>query len=117
MRRPQALRAASLVRKIYSRLEELDLSDNAFGLHGARLIADLINPNKTPHQFLKRLVLSNCAIPEAGGLEIVAALAESQPTLAVLDLSHNTLANKCAHAIGTLMQVRRRKCSRVEIGS
>lgn len=100
----QAAKAASLASKIYSRLEALDFSNNAFGLQGTRLVAELINPRLTPHQFLRHLSLSKCGIPEGGGLELVHAMQGAEyHTLQVLDLSHNMLGNKTAVALGELL--------------
>ncbi len=63
----------------------------------------VLHPVHTPTQFLRHLELNKCGIPEAGGLEIAAALAANS-TLESLHMAHNALSDKTAAAIGTALQ-------------
>jgi hypothetical protein len=60
-------------------------------------------PQILPHQFLKRLSLSKCGLPEAAGLQLVAALAAGNRRLVALNLSNNSLGSKTAAALGGLL--------------
>eukprot|EP00775_Hariotina_reticulata_P006370 gene6370-6602_t len=85
-------------------LRELDLSQNALGPSGAKVIAELLNPRLHPTQFLVCLYLSKCSITEAGGIAIAGALAAGNLRLRLLDLSNNSLGNKSAIAFGDLLE-------------
>jgi len=58
----------------------------------------------TPGQFLEHLRLNKCAIPESGGLLLVAALLNANKKLTVLSLSNNFLGNKSACLFGDLLE-------------
>jgi hypothetical protein len=58
----------------------------------------------TPGQFLEHLKLDKCAIPESGGLLLVAALLNANKKLTVLSLSNNFLGNKSACLFGDLLE-------------
>ncbi|KAL6748153.1 hypothetical protein V8C86DRAFT_2885468 [Haematococcus lacustris] len=92
-----------LMTSILSRVEVLDLSDNPLGINGAKVVAGLVDPCVTQHQFLTQLRLDRCGIPEAGGLAIFTALAAGNARLKVLSLNNNSLGNVSAAAVGDLL--------------
>eukprot|EP00878_Enallax_costatus_P018517 GHUV01019493.1.p1 GENE.GHUV01019493.1~~GHUV01019493.1.p1 ORF type:complete len:602 (+),score=224.84 GHUV01019493.1:1356-3161(+) len=89
---------------VYSVMSELDLSQNPIGIAGAKAVAELLNPEKNPGQFLISLNLSKCNIPEAGGLQLVAALQAGNLKLRRLGMSNNALGNKTAAGFGDLLE-------------
>ncbi|GBF95369.1 hypothetical protein Rsub_07797 [Raphidocelis subcapitata] len=89
---------------IFSCLSDLDLSDNPLGLAGAKLIADLLRPERTPWQFLERLSLSRCGLTEAGGCEIAGALRAGNVRLRALALARNGLGNASACLFGEVLE-------------
>lgn len=60
-----------------------------------------------PYQFLKRLSLNKCGLPETAGLELIASLAEGNRRLNFLGLANNSLGSKTAAALGELLMVNR----------
>jgi hypothetical protein len=53
--------------------------------------SQLLHPGRTPSQFLERLSLARCAIPDAGGREIAAALRAGNAKLRSLSMPSNSL--------------------------
>jgi hypothetical protein len=60
-------------------------------LHTAAFTLQLLHPSKTPGQFLERLSLARCGIPEGGGKEIAVALRAGNTRLRVLAMPNNSL--------------------------
>ena len=100
----------SVLDRIFSRVRRLDLAGNPLGAAGARQIAALLNPAETPHQFLEELCLDRCAVPDAGGREIAAALhvagggGGGGARLRALSLARNELGDAAAAAFGALLE-------------
>ena len=42
-----------------------------------QVVANVLDPQMTPYQFLSTLVLNKCGIPEAGGIAIARAIMNS----------------------------------------
>jgi hypothetical protein len=60
--------------QLAGKLNTLDLSENPLGVQGARLLAKMMDPVQTKHQFLVSLSACKCGLSEAGGLAIIGAL-------------------------------------------
>ncbi|GAX76994.1 hypothetical protein CEUSTIGMA_g4441.t1 [Chlamydomonas eustigma] len=86
-----------------SNISVVDFSDNPLGVNGAKVVASLLDPVSAPHQFLTSIKLSKCGIPEAGGIAIAKAIANSNQVLKRLVLSNNMLGNKAAEAFGEML--------------
>lgn len=68
------------------------------------MLLQILDPVKTPSQFLVRLELNKCGIPEAGGVAIGQALKGGNLKLRILHLSNNKLGNKSAVVFGDLLE-------------
>lgn len=84
----------------YSALETLDLSNNNLDNHGAKDIANMIEENNT----IKRLILKDCRIGNAGLQEICSALCrQGNENLEYLDIRGNFVKDKNLKMLLVLM--------------
>jgi hypothetical protein len=64
----------------------------------------VLDSGKTPGQFLERLQLNKCYIPEGGGMLIATALKAGNKKLRVLGMANNFLGNNSAGLFGEVME-------------
>eukprot|EP00210_Caulerpa_lentillifera_P002677 g2557.t1 len=84
-------------------LNTLILNGNPLGLSGAERLAECLDPNKAKHEFLTKLELSKCRIPDKGGYFIANAILSGNIKLTSLNLSRNEIGNKTAVAFGAVL--------------
>lgn len=72
-------------------LRKLDLSDNALGVAGGRIIAAALDGHSPV--FLKKLLLRDCKLADLGAGAVLNVLLEQCPALEMLDLQKNALGN------------------------
>ena len=77
--------------KFKQQLEDLDLSGNNIGNHGAKDVAIMIEENTS----IKRLILNNCGIGTAGLQILVSSLCKDpDETVELLDIQNNFIPDK-----------------------
>ena len=73
-------------------------------LGSVSLWPQVLDSGKTPGQFLERLQLNKCYIPEGGGMLIATALKAGNKRLRVLGMANNFLGNSSAGLFGEVME-------------
>ena len=94
------VQAVSKMIRDYTALETLNLTSNILGNHGAVDLAKMLDENNT----LKKLILKDCAIGNAGLQEICSALCRNgNENLLYLDIQGNAIPDKHLKMLLVLM--------------
>ena len=99
------VKAVTKMIRFKQQLEDLDLSGNKLGNHGAADVASMIIENET----IKRLILNDCDIGSKGLQEIVSALCvDDNETITYLDIRNNFVPDKHLKMLLVLVYKNRR---------